>query len=591
MILVGYDTRITAREDSLNNVQVRLKDDDKDSYYDDPWGLPDQYDYGIDEIILDSPQGGYEGYYDYLDVVVNYGAYEYPQTIIELANGADPLVDLIPNFVKLVPASMSAVQGGRVPDAANNDNDFWVDATCYITQTTPPAVIVPIVRDPRAWEVFNPQVDPVVKDLNGSSTHSSIRAFFNFNAYPGDSLDPQLGAVLFGGDITNPNYVLYGIERPGVMRLTQLDRGDEIIYPGLTYDGEVMGVFIPDMTKTVTVLGVNDDLDYFWDEDCDTCIEGQFDPGVDEVWRWGRLRLDNDGDGFTDEDPPWGIDNDGDGLTDEDPWTPIDNDQDGLTDEDFVGDMNGDGAPGVVDVDDDGDGLTDEDSQGLQPGEEGYLGDTADDDDEDGLVDEDDREMDRLLQVDLDGDGQGGEDDPNDDAESWLTNGRDDDGDGFTDEADEYDPNIDEDSEEWGYRNYYPGLDGEISDATEPGDNLTLLLEQVALDEEELDGRDDDGDGLTDEDCNSSPMTALIDEDNYDYFVDSHVVTSGTNQSDMMFNPYEDQYYIDRNINGVFDKATDDDNDGLTDEDPPGDLNGDGLPGVAGVDDDGDGLY
>jgi len=53
-----------------------------------------------------------------------------------------------------------------------------------------------------------------------------------------------------------------------------------------------------------------------------------------------------------------------------------------------IGDLNGDGYPGVAELDDDGDGLTDEDSEGRQPGEPGYTNDLEDDDDENGYVDD-----------------------------------------------------------------------------------------------------------------------------------------------------------------------------------------------------------
>lgn len=113
---------------------------------------------------------------------------------------------------------------------------------------------------------------------------------------------------------------------------------------------------------------------------------------------------DNDGDGLIDEDPPAdltfdgepglrGFDDDGNGVADfflssssdddesndrardEDPVNGIDDDGDGSIDEDPGADLNGDGAPGVLDVDDDGDGLVDE-------------GD-VEDDDEDGVTNED----------------------------------------------------------------------------------------------------------------------------------------------------------------------------------------------------------
>ncbi len=117
----------------------------------------------------------------------------------------------------------------------------------------------------------------------------------------------------------------------------------------------------------------------------------------------GIADADNDGDGLVDEDLPRdtsndgkpgliGIDDDNSSITDvslagnhdddesgvlgdEDPINGLDDDGDGTVDEDPPGDMNGDGAPGVMLVDDDGDGLIDEGN--------------IDDDDEDGFSDED----------------------------------------------------------------------------------------------------------------------------------------------------------------------------------------------------------
>lgn len=56
--------------------------------------------------------------------------------------------------------------------------------------------------------------------------------------------------------------------------------------------------------------------------------------------------------------------------------------------DEVIGDLNGDGYPGIVGVDDDGDGLIDEDSEGRQPGEPGYNNDLKDDDDENGYIDD-----------------------------------------------------------------------------------------------------------------------------------------------------------------------------------------------------------
>lgn len=116
--------------------------------------------------------------------------------------------------------------------------------------------------------------------------------------------------------------------------------------------------------------------------------------------RDGVPDADNDGDGYFDEDWPedndfgygsglFELDSDNDGTRsdstwylkddDEDPIDGIDNDHDGWIDEDPPDDMNKDGQPGVANVDDDGDGQIDE----------GYPATKHEDDDEDGKRNED----------------------------------------------------------------------------------------------------------------------------------------------------------------------------------------------------------
>ena len=87
----------------------------------------------------------------------------------------------------------------------------------------------------------------------------------------------------------------------------------------------------------------------------------------------GIIGIDDNGNGQKDVENV--NNNDEDNLDLEDPINRIDDDGDGSTDEDVNNDMNGDGKPGIILVDDDLDGLIDE---GL-----------ADDDDEDGLTSED----------------------------------------------------------------------------------------------------------------------------------------------------------------------------------------------------------
>lgn len=130
----------------------------------------------------------------------------------------------------------------------------------------------------------------------------------------------------------------------------------------------------------VVTLPIDQDLDADGFPDADDDRDGRIDedlyndavndtaPGI-----WG---VDDDGDGFFDEDGLWWWDEDEtSAVIDEDPLDGVDNDADQNVDEDPGADSNGDGCPGICGVDDDGDGLVDEGSNS--------------DDDEDGNVDED----------------------------------------------------------------------------------------------------------------------------------------------------------------------------------------------------------
>ncbi len=97
-----------------------------------------------------------------------------------------------------------------------------------------------------------------------------------------------------------------------------------------------------------------------------------------------ETQIDNDGDGIFGEDPINGIDDDGDGRIDEDPHESIDNDLDGFFDEDGVDEQ----------VDNDGDGLLNEDGLWMHGDDDNdglWNEDLADgiDNDGDGLIDED----------------------------------------------------------------------------------------------------------------------------------------------------------------------------------------------------------
>ena len=132
-------------------------------------------------------------------------------------------------------------------------------------------------------------------------------------------------------------------------------------------------------TAVLSVLLPHDvDLDFDGFPDADNDRDGSID---EDLYRdmnrdgvAGVKGIDDDGDGYYDNVNWWDDDEEG-GGGDEDSIDGIDDDGDGLVDEDSPGDMNGDGAPGMVGVDDDGDGQIDE-------------GDPLDDD-EDGNEDED----------------------------------------------------------------------------------------------------------------------------------------------------------------------------------------------------------
>jgi prepilin-type N-terminal cleavage/methylation domain-containing protein len=94
--------------------------------------------------------------------------------------------------------------------------------------------------------------------------------------------------------------------------------------------------------------------------------DGRIDEDSYDVFQGGTVAglpgIDDDQDGIVDEGSRW--DDDEDGVVDEDRVDGVDNDGDGRIDEDWGYDLNNDGAPGWVRVDDDGDGSTDEGADG-----------------------------------------------------------------------------------------------------------------------------------------------------------------------------------------------------------------------------------
>ena len=96
----------------------------------------------------------------------------------------------------------------------------------------------------------------------------------------------------------------------------------------------------------------DDDRDGRIDEDLPNDIHHDFMPGI--------MLIDDDGDGYIDENPSWCWDDDEGGSYNEDRLDGIDNDGDGSIDEDPPSDNNGDGCPGLCGVDDDSDGTVDD---------------------------------------------------------------------------------------------------------------------------------------------------------------------------------------------------------------------------------------
>ena len=180
---------------------------------------------------------------------------------------------------------------------------------------------------------------------------------------------------------------------------------------------------------------------------------------------WGgaysvEVVVDEDGDGLIDEDPVDIVDDDGDGLYNEDPVDEFDNDEDGVADEDPV------------------DGV---------------------DNDEDGLVDEDD-----IDYIDNHRDGLVNEDGP--DAQF------DNDGDGFLNEDGMRTGGVIRDSRlRTGYEGApffrFPDAESAAADPQGAGYGWGNDDRDSRFNEDDVNGRDDDGDGLVDEDPPGPPIS------------------------------------------------------------------------------------
>ena len=117
----------------------------------------------------------------------------------------------------------------------------------------------------------------------------------------------------------------------------------------------------------------------------------------------------------------------------------------------------------------------------------------------------------------------------------------------------------------WSLQNYLPAWDDD---------------EDGLVDEDRLDILDNDGDGLFDEDGKDPG----VDDDN-DGAIDEDPINGFDDDNDGLID--EDPYVpIDNDGDGLFDEDPvdhiDNDGDGQFDEDQPGDMNGDGFPGVPG---------
>lgn len=139
-------------------------------------------------------------------------------------------------------------------------------------------------------------------------------------------------------------------------------------------------VLIPNAHNTtrdlLVVTGtINEDDDYFFDDELFPRIDEDPDPDYGSDLKSGIETIDDDGDGLVDEGGVF--DNDEDGSLMEDPIDGMDNDGDGNIDEDAGADITSDGANGIKYMDDDGDGTVDEFGFGNM------------DDDEDGVANED----------------------------------------------------------------------------------------------------------------------------------------------------------------------------------------------------------
>ncbi|RLG55403.1 MAG: hypothetical protein DRN95_07885, partial [Candidatus Hydrothermarchaeota archaeon] len=115
--------------------------------------------------------------------------------------------------------------------------------------------------------------------------------------------------------------------------------GDTFVYAGMVYmvntiakDGSGVGLSV----KSTQLVGLAR-TDIIWN----------LPPNAGNTYKYWSSDIDNDQDGFINEDPEAGVDTDGDGLVDEDPVNYLDDDGDGLIDEDTAND--------------DDDALTDED--------------------------------------------------------------------------------------------------------------------------------------------------------------------------------------------------------------------------------------
>ncbi|MFA5792477.1 MAG: S-layer homology domain-containing protein [Candidatus Gracilibacteria bacterium] len=212
----------------------------------------------------------------------------------------------------------------------------------------------------------------IVPPLDGQEGIDLIASYFEKNHafHSGDSEYTSFDKKAFVGDFVTEESTVNSVSYGSYKRFTGL--WEDLVY--YRYTNALVSELYADMQTSVSSGdGLDNDGDGFFDEEASNGVDDDSDGLVDEDL----------GDGFN------GIDNDGDGLTDEDNSGDNNNDAgwslamygdagsmlfaDKMVDEDAPGDLNGDGCPGVCGVDDNGDSI-DHDEDGYPTGWEIIVG-------------------------------------------------------------------------------------------------------------------------------------------------------------------------------------------------------------------------